>query len=261
MRSISAVIGPFSVPEAFSLPISIRRKSRPRAPQHGAGGDQILEPLVLDEGADIADHRHRRRDPQAGGERRVAAARREPFGIAGIGQERDGPGIDAAPDQFVAHRSGEGEDVIGAPGDLGLQQLLDPEVRAPFEPRLARLPRHFPEPAHLVEERQAQPPRGDQRRQGGHVVGGGDHPFGAQSPQLGFQGIGRRQHVVARQVGVAAQRGGDAAVVDPSTVSQRGRCRRRQLAPEVERKPGRVRQTTSSPAPCIPRARPCARME
>ena len=85
----------------------------PRA-QKRAGGDEVVQPLVLYEGADVADHRHVRRNVETRGEIRVAAARGEAVGIDGIGQQRDRLAVDATLDQLVAHRSGQGEDVVGA---------------------------------------------------------------------------------------------------------------------------------------------------
>ena len=157
---------------------------------------EILQPLVVDESADIADDGHPERYPEPGGQLFIPLTRNELLRIARIGQQIDLARIDAPADQLFAHGLGKREDMVRSRADSGLEPALQFVGRAFAVVEFARSARHFPEAAHFVDKRNAKAAAGNERGQGHDVVRGGDHQRGPQRAIALFQHPGRFGHIL-----------------------------------------------------------------
>jgi hypothetical protein len=134
--------------------------------ERGHRGDQIVDPLIIIEAADKADHRLARHEAEVRSERIIARWRvAEQVKVDAIGRDDDLRGIDAARDQVAAQSFADHRDGIGGADGMTFELAGQKIARAALAARAVADRGILPEGANFVDHRNSEPFADAQRRE------------------------------------------------------------------------------------------------
>jgi len=131
--------------------------------QCGHRGDQVVQPFVVIEAADEADHRAVAQLQIIRQRRLARGSLSEQVQVDPVGAEHDLVGGHAAQHQIVLQALADRDDGIGPGNDVILQRAGQPVFQVAFGAGAVADGGILPEGADFIDHRNAQPPCGDQR--------------------------------------------------------------------------------------------------